>query len=119
MCVFTATAPDVLPGRLAVSQLVRQVAGTWQAVAEDLLPLGACPTREVTKPPPPRAAGTGGSFRHPGPSGDPTKLLLPPKLRFTLDPLRSGAVKPVAAPRAHGAHTNSHSPQQRQPAPWP
>lgn len=49
--------------------------------------------------------GQAGPFRHPRHSHEATKLLLPPKLRFTLDPLQSGGVTSLAIAQAHGAHT--------------
>ena len=74
-----------------------------------------CPSRPCTiwkqiEPPPPSAVGTGGSFRHPQHSDDATKLLLPPKLHFTLEPLQSWGVNSLAAPWAHGAHTKIPEP---------
>ena len=49
MHIFTGRTRHVIPGCVAVSQLLHQDAGTWQAVAEDLLPLEPCTTREVVE----------------------------------------------------------------------
>lgn len=81
--------------------------GSWPRIC---CPWRPCTIGKQTEPPPPSSVRTGRSFRHPPHSNDATKLLLPPKLCFTLDPLQSEGVNSLTAAQAHGVHTKIPQP---------